>query len=131
MKICSTCKIKKPLSDFFKKKESKDGHQSWCKHCKNKKNQADCKSRREKNREKLYAKMGHACQRCGFIPECHAAFDLHHLDPTEKERNITDLMLGSWEKLEKELNKCVLLCANCHRTVHYNLNKQKLDTSKA
>ena len=124
MKICCTCKLKKKLTEFFKKTESKDGYQSQCKVCKNASNLIDCANRRKRNRQKLYKKMGDCCQRCGIIPECKDVFDLHHKDPTQKERNITDLMLGSWKKLEIELDKCVLLCSNCHRITHYELRNQ-------
>ena len=124
MKVCSTCKTQKPFSEFFKKKAAKDGLQSWCKKCKNDANLADCIKRRKNNKEKLFNKMGICCWRCKIIPDCLDVFDLHHKEPTKKERNISDLMLGSWKKLEKELDKCVLLCSNCHRITHYELRNQ-------
>lgn len=55
---------------------------------------------------------------------CHeddeVTFDLHHYDPSEKESLITRLvqMGTSWKKIVAEIEKCVCLCANCHRKVH-------------
>ena len=43
--------------------------------------------------------------------------DFHHLDPSIKEFNLTRNSIG-WEKLKPELDKCVLLCSNCHRMIH-------------
>ncbi|TMF66513.1 MAG: hypothetical protein E6I20_03900 [Chloroflexi bacterium] len=46
-------------------------------------------------------------------------FEFHHLDSTTKNFGISeDGIARSWEKTEQELQKCVLLCANCHREVH-------------
>lgn len=45
------------------------------------------------------------------------AFDFHHLDPMEKDFSISDRMT-SFEAIVRELAKCVLLCARCHREVH-------------
>jgi hypothetical protein len=45
--------------------------------------------------------------------------DLHHLDPEAKDFTVsTKVCSTSWEKLLIEINKCVVLCANCHRKVH-------------
>lgn len=49
------------------------------------------------------------------------ALDFHHLDPTEKDKNVGDLMSFSTQKLKEEIRKCVVLCANCHRMVHAGL----------
>jgi len=46
------------------------------------------------------------------------ALEFHHLDPKEKEIKISDNTTHTWEKLVKELDKCVLLCSNCHVEVH-------------
>lgn len=46
------------------------------------------------------------------------ALDFHHLDDSQKENNIAELIM-SREKLERELEKCIVLCSNCHRKVHF------------
>ena len=42
-------------------------------------------------------------------------YDFHHLNPEIKEHSITRIMGRKWENIVTELDKCVLLCANCHR----------------
>lgn len=61
---------------------------------------------------------GGVCSACGnsFHP---AAMDFHHLDPTTKDKDPGLMMSTSDEVLFKELDKCILLCANCHRIFHY------------
>lgn len=49
--------------------------------------------------------------------------DFHHLNPTEKDFNISDRMT-SFEAIRPELDKCVLLCSCCHREVHDGLHPQ-------
>ena len=62
--------------------------------------------------------MGGVCVGCA-LPEPVDALEFHHLDPSTKEFGIsTEGIPRSWEKIEAELKKCVLLCANCHREVH-------------
>ena len=63
--------------------------------------------------------LGGACSRCGW-DEHIAGFQFHHPDPTVKEANVGRLMAHGkpWEKIEVELTKCVLLCANCHAIEH-------------
>lgn len=61
---------------------------------------------------------GLKCSKCGYN-RCFAALDLHHLDPALKEFNFkTKLMLKPTEERVKELDKCILLCSNCHRELH-------------
>lgn len=62
---------------------------------------------------------GGKCERCGY-DKCIAALDFHHLDPNEKEHKIGNGNTTSWEKYLKEVEKCILLCANCHREEHAN-----------
>ena len=60
------------------------------------------------------------CNRC---PENHiACLEFHHIDPTEKEGNIGQICRNySTKRLLKEIEKCEILCANCHRKEHYKL----------
>ena len=67
---------------------------------------------------------GGKCSACGYN-KCPDALDFHHLDPTEKEFGLASSgITRAWERVKKELDKCILLCANCHRELHYQLNRQ-------
>ncbi len=60
---------------------------------------------------------GGKCQLCGYN-RCAGALELHHLRKSEKSFGIGDKgYTRSWEKVRAELDKCILLCANCHREV--------------
>lgn len=76
------------------------------------------KKRRKLIKEKAINYLGGKCSKCGYN-KCMNALDFHHLNPEEKEFNIArDRHTLSWKTLEKELDKCILLCANCHREEH-------------
>ncbi len=74
--------------------------------------------RRKKIRQMLVEYKGGKCELCGYN-ECIDVLDLHHKDPSTKEFGISSSGLTrSWEKNKVEADKCVLLCANCHREIH-------------
>ncbi len=65
--------------------------------------------------------LGGRCTRCGY-ERCAEALEIHHLDSSDKDFGISDKgYTRSWEKIRGELEKCELLCANCHREVHAGL----------
>ena len=72
--------------------------------------------RRRRTKEKAVEYLGGTCKKCGYS-KCFGAFDFHHRDPKEKEFGIGEREIG-WKKLVKELDKCDLLCRNCHSEVH-------------
>lgn len=72
--------------------------------------------RRRDLRAQAVAYKGGKCELCGYS-KCPSAFDFHHVDPREKDFSISDRMT-TFEAIRKELDKCVLLCATCHREVH-------------
>lgn len=81
-----------------------------------------CNNCRQNYRKKLLKKKaieykGEKCQICGY-DKCENSLTFHHLDPSEKEFTISERYNLSWEKLKKELDKCILLCANCHGEEH-------------
>ena len=59
-------------------------------------------------------KGGH-CVLCGY-KQCAHALHFHHINPFEKNYKISQC--NTWEEVEKELSKCVLVCANCHAEIH-------------
>jgi len=46
--------------------------------------------------------------------------DFHHLDPSQKDKTIADLVGSSTQRLLKEIEKCITLCRNCHTDFHYH-----------
>lgn len=72
--------------------------------------------------------MGEECKICGYN-KCNAALELHHIDPNEKEFSFSDNVNLAWEKVKQELQKCILVCANCHREIHQGLIEQQLQSS--
>lgn len=66
---------------------------------------------------------GGKCQICGYA-KYPGALDLHHLNPKEKEFGLGDKgYTRSWEKVRAELDKCVLVCSNCHREVEAGITQ--------
>lgn len=84
----------------------------------------------DKRRRLLKAKAveykGGVCSKCGY-DKCLSALDFHHIDPKEKDFSISsDGHTRSWEQIKNELDKCILVCANCHREIHdAEINKPK------
>ena len=70
---------------------------------------------------------GGKCQQCGYC-KYQGALELHHLVKTEKSFGIGDKgYTRSWEKVKAELDKCILLCANCHREVSAGIVRISVD----
>ena len=74
--------------------------------------------RREKVKFLAVAYKGGKCQCCGY-KKFIGALEFHHINPSEKDFGISAKgFTRSWEKTKEELDKCVLVCANCHREIH-------------
>lgn len=138
-KICSQCGEEKSLSEFYSSKKS--GYQSKCKLCKkkyckvhyeqNKKtyiNKAALyKAERTKRLQEIKAEKG--CLLCGEKePVC---LDFHHRDfegtmyqGVSKSKEFGVASKGrdwSWERVLKEIEKCDVVCKNCHAKIHAGL----------
>lgn len=66
---------------------------------------------------------GGKCSRCGYN-KCMRALEFHHLDPTQKDFGISRQLNRSISKLKEEVDKCILLCSNCHAEIHQELFDQ-------
>lgn len=74
---------------------------------------------KKRNRELIENDYPMICTECGFEGH-HSQMDFHHKDPTKKEGNIGHMIANTkYEKLLIELKKCILLCSNCHRLLHW------------
>lgn len=93
--------------------DNKSSASYYCKPCWN---QKTYKSARDKISSYMNSRGGAKCLICGYN-KCTAALEFHHRDPTEKDPSWS---IGwSLPRLKKELDKCDILCANCHREVHH------------
>lgn len=83
-----------------------------------------CRSKKTRTARKAKAVeyLGGKCKICEY-DKCLGALDFHHVDPKEKEFNLSNNWEKSWEFIEKELKKCVLLCCRCHAEVHAGIVK--------
>ena len=131
-KICTKCKRELPWDNFRWKNKSENKKHSQCKDCEK---QADKEyylkngERRQAVRDranvqkinnlKLVEKVkSQGCAKCGE-KRIHV-LDLHHIDPDGKVSEIAHMVKSSsFESLQQEINKCIVLCANCHRDFHF------------
>ena len=132
-RVCCKCQISKPIEEF-----------SWNNIAKGRRN-FDCKVCHKKHRNKFYLankekealasveardivkewfenyKSTLKCSRCD---ESHiATLCFHHIDPSTKEMNVSETIGYRWsiKRIQKEIDKCIVLCANCHAKEHYVL----------
>lgn len=74
--------------------------------------------RRKKIRDMAVEYKGGECSICGYN-KCKNALEFHHTDPAKKEFGLSKSGLTrSWERVKNEIEKCILICANCHRELH-------------
>ena len=77
--------------------------------------------RRKKIRQIAIDFLGGNCCYCQY-DRCSAALDFHHIDKSQKKFGLSQSgMTRSWEKTKQELQKCILVCSNCHREIHAGL----------
>ncbi len=77
----------------------------------------ETKIRRYRCKLRAVALKGGHCVKCNWTGPI-AAFDFHHRDPTQKDFGIGSVSQKSWAVIVVELEKCDLLCSNCHCVVH-------------
>jgi len=134
-KVCKMCLTDKPLREYHPFKDMKDGYINICKDCQNRRtkvnkalrgkdyNNAKSRAYRTTNRERIKGYYGGqlTCEHCGLQDEFFGAYDFHHIDPSSKEKRIGILINGGWDKIKRELEKCLVLCVICHRKEHHRI----------
>ena len=130
MKICTKCKKPLELEAFNFKNKKKNTRQSVCREClkpfkieyyQDNKEEHFARNKAMMNKLKQFVKeykLANPCVNCGESD--HRCLDFHHTNPEDKDYDVAVLYkCGSKSLIEKEIKKCIILCANCHRKFHY------------
>jgi len=121
MKICRCCSKELSVTMFSAlSKQKKKGitYNAECKLCR----QLKRKEVNRRNKALAIEYKGGKCNDCLQVVH-QSAFEFHHLDPLTKEKDPTHFLNDQTDlnaKAKEELDKCILLCANCHRIRHFN-----------
>jgi len=115
-KICSVCKQNLEFNKENYYMRNRGDYQPQCKSCGNKKTVENQRNVKLKSIEY----MGGKCQFCGYS-KCVNSLDFHHKDPLQKSFNISAGKCYNFDKLKLELDKCILVCRNCHGEIHGGL----------
>lgn len=117
MKLCKKCQNEFPRDEFYRLlgkayKDSWDCRDSYCKKCR-----IEYTNLRRRETKRLAVEyLGGKCVDCGLV-DLQEVYDFHHADPTQKDFTIGK-SVKIFERIKTELDKCVLLCSNCHRKRH-------------
>lgn len=79
---------------------------------------------RKRKKIELVEYKGGSCIKCGYN-KCISALEFHHIDPNGKDFSIGGKS-WSFERLKKEVDKCILVCSNCHREIHEEIENEKI-----
>lgn len=138
MKVCRVCSRELPTSSFYKRSSSKDGLQKECKECKSSYQSTwyslnkDSQLRRVSANKHKYRsdlrelKDNKPCTDCG-VSFPYFVLEWDHLPENEKLSDVSRLSRsGSKKQAIIEIEKCELVCANCHRyRTHSRLTDRK------
>lgn len=120
-KKCSKCERILPLTEYYSRGGGK--YRSECKEC----HKSYVKGKYVERKEIVNdIKSIQGCKKCGETRSY--VLDFHHRDPSVKDSTIARLTSdrNNMEDIQKEIDKCIVLCANCHREFHYLENKEHI-----
>lgn len=129
MKVCNKCKLEKSFNEFYKNSQRNDGYQDYCKPCKSNLDKKQWISHGDKwkpiytERKKQMVewlnnyKKQQKCSKCK--EDRHYVLDFHHLDPNQKNIEVSNAIGSSILRTKEEIKKCIPLCRNCHAEFHY------------
>lgn len=143
-KECYICNRIQNITEFAFRDKEKGIRQNKCRSCQSNYSKINYINNKDKyiknnnewklnNKEKKYSshkqslynqlKSLSKCEICGesYGPALH----FHHIDPSSKKDNVSKMINSTYslEEIDEEIDKCIVLCANCHLKLHWNLNK--------
>lgn len=129
-KICRTCKKEKKIDEFSWRNKIKKQKHGECKDCykitrkksyENNKQYYLNKNKRRRLELKNWFDSYKKDKKCVFCGESESiCLDFHHLDNSKKEYNVSNMNYSTYsiKTIKKEIDKCIIVCANCHRKLH-------------
>lgn len=130
-KACNYEMVKSSRSKLTTEQKSQYWQKLWAKPEYRISKYKSTKKRAIEIKKKCINYLGGACLMCGYN-KCIEALEFHHKDQSTKDPTLTNgrgiNKRKCFETLKEELNKCVLLCANCHREIHYEQRHQNISS---
>lgn len=115
-RVCPKCTTAKTLDNFYSRRGA-EGTSVYCKPCTN----SQSVTRQQEFKLKCIEYKGSQCELCKYN-KYPGALEFHHINPKEKDFEISRCKSYTFdETIIKELDKCALLCSNCHKEVHGNI----------
>jgi 5-methylcytosine-specific restriction endonuclease McrA len=119
-RFCPRCQKMVKLENFNNRR-GKDFSSVYCKPCAS----SQTLERMRKLKQQMVDYKGGCCQKCGYNKYI-GALEFHHINPEEKDFNPSSLKKYTMDtRITEELDKCILLCSNCHRETHHEINEKK------
>ena len=115
-KICTKCQRELPIDDFNWRSKAKGTRRSECKYC-----HSDYMKQKYQEKKQIVQDIKSSCK-CAKCGDSRGyVLDFHHVDPKEKENTVARMTSNNYrlDKVYDEIEKCAVLCANCHREFHY------------
>jgi hypothetical protein len=112
------------LEEFVKNKNKPAGREQECKVC--------CANRvkliGQVTKKIIDAACNKPCFRCGNRYPAYV-MDFHHLDPNMKDLSVSGMKTYRIDRVLSEIDKCIVVCANCHRVIHNEVGHEKQGSS--
>jgi hypothetical protein len=122
-RFCPRCKKDCDTSEFYNRR-GKENSSVYCRKC-----TVDQTLERTRNFKSMMVEYkGGCCIKCGY-KKYIGALEFHHIDPSKKDFTLSHLKLSKFDdKIKNELDKCILVCSNCHREIHDEIVQKEKET---
>jgi hypothetical protein len=114
--VCKKCGKRYEFTPGYNPVTKKRNSRNYISVC----NSCHTNSKRFERKRRMIEYKGGKCQLCGYN-KCDRALVFHHLNPNIKQYRFAGNHARKWETMKLELDKCILLCQNCHCEVHEGL----------
>jgi hypothetical protein len=115
---CIRCGVWRPIGMFYvemeRRRAQREGRRAWVTHCRVCQQQVNTERRKPRQDYSDAIKLDRGCADCGIRSPHPEIYDFDHVG--EKSASVSTLMTkGTWEQFVAEIEKCEVVCANCHR----------------